>query len=264
MDRLPSSSWSYTSGRATRPPDKGHTILYTTLQEPVSKLIAWCHSLWRDLTQRLKNIHLQEERFNNKHIPLRDVRYGQVRIMEKPLPVLPLSAEPGFMPRAPPPLAQRQYLVNRPASLRLKPRPLTWSEDQINHLQEENRKLRSQIISQKRVDADKDHIISMLRQLNSQVNQDLRRQNEALARLADMAVAIRSSGHLPFNRPPSESPASPDHGTLDEVIQIYSDLRPDARHSDAIQSSGSTYTQDQVMGPTRHAHNSKAYNLASI
>lgn len=262
MDQLPSSKWSY-SGRSVRPPVKRHANLYTALQQPVSKLISWCQSLWHDLTERLKNTHLQESRVNNKYIPLRDVRVGQVRIMEKPLPPLPMSRDFGFMPQAPPPLAQRQYLVHRPASLKLKPRPLTWSEDQINNLQEENRKLRSQIICQKRTDADNDHMISMLRQCNCQLNKELSRQNEALMRLANMAVAIRTSTYLAFNRPPSESSASLDHGTIDEIIQIYSELWPVSRDSDSIQSSGSTYTQLQGPEPIRHAHNPRTHNFSS-
>lgn len=245
MNQLPLSTWSYTSGRATRPPDKWHASFHTTLRGPISNLISWCQSLWRDFTQKLRSIGVQESKFRNRPVPTRVVRAGQPQIIGKPLPMPPVSTEQRFMPRAPPPLAQRQYL-NHPASPKVRSRPLTWSEDQINNLQEENQKLRSQIISQKRVDADKDHIISMLRQLNSQANRELNRQNEALARLADMAVAIRSCKDLPYTGLPSERSTSLDHGALDEVIQIYSNLQPETRPKDAIHSTGSTYTHQTV------------------
>lgn len=260
MDQLPLSTWSYTSGRASRPPGKWHASFHTTLQGPISSLASWCQSLWRDITQRLRSISGQESKFHNRPVPIRVVRAGQPQSMEKPLPMAPASAELGFMPRAPPPLAQRQY-HNHPASPKVRSRPLTWSEVQINNLQEENRKLRSQIISQKRVDADKDHIISMLRQHNSRANRELNRQNEALTRLADMAVAIRSCKDLPHTGLPSERSTSLDHGALDEVIRIYSNLQPGDWQSDTIQSLGSTYTQHQESMPDHRAHNPRGNHL---
>ena len=243
MDQLHSSSWSYTTGRATRPPDERLATLYVTLLESVSKIVSWCERLWRGLGHSLSNINLRESRFKNDHPSFKGVRIGQVRVMERPHRVSSLSAELMYStPRAPPPLAERQYLEDHPSSPRMNPRRITWSEDQINRLQEENRTLRSQIISQKRVVADKNHTIGLLRQQNTKINKELSRQNEALTQLANMAVAIQGPGNLPVHDTPSDSSASLDHRTIDEVIQVYRDLLPDARDADTIQSSGSTYS----------------------
>lgn len=210
---------------------------------------------------RLRASTFQRSDVPQKPLSIRIVRGGQPDIVEKPLPLPPTSAELGFLPQAPPPLAQRQYLDQPAQKPRL--RPLTWSETQINNLQEENRKLRSEIISQKRVEADKSHIITMLRQLNSQANRQLQRQNEALAQLANMAVTIQSRNEVPYIRPPSRQAPSLDHGALDEVIQIYSNLQPGDWQSDTVQSLGSIYTQQQKYIPDDPAHNPHGHHLTT-
>ena len=259
MDQLPLSSWSYTSGQVTQRPTKSQTSFHGSLKEAIFALTSWCRSLWCDLMLRFRASTLQRSDARQKPLSIRIVRGGQPDIMEKPLPLPPTSSELGFLPQAPPPLAQRQYL-DHPAR-KVRPRPVTWSETQINNLQEENRKLRSEIISQKRVDADKDHIISMLRQPNSRANRELNRQNEALAQLANMAVAIQSRNEVRYIRRPSGKTPSLDHGALDEVIQIYSNLQPGDWQSDTVQSLGSIYTQHQKHMPDDHAHNPRGHHL---
>jgi hypothetical protein len=259
MDQIPLSSWSYTSGQATQLPNKSQTDFHGSLKEVIFAIASWCRSLWCDLMLRMKVSTFQRSDLRQKPLSIRFVRGGQPDIMEKALPLPPASAELGSWPQAPLPLAQRQYLDHSARKLRV--RPLTWSETQINNLQEENRKLRNEIISQKRVESDKNHAISMLRQLNSRANRELNRQNEALAQLANMAVAIQSHHEVPHPQRLSTRSPSLDHGALDEVIQIYSNLQPGDWQSDTVQSHGSIYTQHQRHMPDDRAHNRRGHHL---
>lgn len=204
------SRWSYSTGCSfeLETQRRSYTAL---LQAILFKLRFWSHwfrnhsKMWPKNGMR-SNLSLLLEETESQHS----------RAIDKPLPLPPLS--PKYeSPRAPPPLANRTYLDNSS-----KHRPITWSEDQINILQEENRKLRRQILAQKRVENDKDRIISMLRQHNRQANQELNRQNEAISRLANMAVSIQGSTKPALDRAESCSSGSLDYSAVD-IIQIYHD-----------------------------------------
>ncbi|KAK1980499.1 hypothetical protein LZ30DRAFT_689873 [Colletotrichum cereale] len=230
MAQSPSSNWSSSSSYTAHRREKRHDF-FTNLQGAASTVLSWYISVWSGFTRKVKQRSTEEKResqidTNNqlKGILLSEVPLRKVHIMDKPLPVSPLCAAQGNMPQAPPPLAQRRYLRDPSAPLSPNQRPISWSENQILSLEDENRKLRHQIISQKRIDDDKDHIIAMLRQHNCQVNLELNRQTEALTKLASMAMANQSSGHLPINGAASHRSESLDHGAVDEVIQIYSRL----------------------------------------
>lgn len=247
------SQWSTTSDRSTQRPGDRNDIFYS-LQKTLLKVLSFCHNFWHEVAQKSTTEH-DEESLNTaeEHMSFGNVPSGKVRIMNKPLPPSPLSVEPVYMPQAPPPLVERRYLGERPASLNLRQRPISWSEDQINTLQEENRKLRRQIISQKRIDADKDRIIATLRQQNCQINLELGRQHKALTKLASMAVAIQSSGHLPLSRPESAS-ESLDHGAIDEIVQFYSNLPLVAGPADCIQRSGRASVQSNGFSSSVYSH----------
>ncbi|KDN70500.1 hypothetical protein CSUB01_07945 [Colletotrichum sublineola] len=230
MAQSSSSKWSSSSGHTAHLREKRHEFV-TNLQGAVSTLLSWYFSVWSGFTQKLKQKSIEEKRGSEvdthnqpNGISLSEAPLRKVHIMDKPLPVSPLSATQESVPQAPPPLVQRRYLRDRSAPFGSTQRPISWSENQILALEDENRDLRHQIISQKRIDDDKDHIIAMLRQHNCQVNLELSRQTEALTKLASMAMANQSSGHLPINRASSHRSESLDHSAVDEVIQIYSRL----------------------------------------
>ena len=138
------------------------------------------------------------------------------------MPVSPFTAEiHKVLPQAPPPLAERRYYRYHPPITRPQERIISWSEEQINTLQEDNRKLRQEIINQKKMDSDRDHIIAMLRQQNYQSTEELRRQNEALIQHTNMAVAIQNPKHLPLHRLAPSPSGSSDCGIIDDIIEIY-------------------------------------------
>lgn len=107
---------------------------------------------------------------------------------QKPLPLLP----PGE-PAPPPPLAARRFRAEaRPPPTKKPPkRAISWSEDQINRLQQDNRELRQKIIEQKRVDLEKDQTIAFLKQQNAQYGREIDRKHEMAQFANSIIVAVQ-------------------------------------------------------------------------
>lgn len=59
-------------------------------------------------------------------------------------------------------------------------------------------------------------------------------------------MTIPSSKNIPYTKVPFDGSTILDHGALDEVIKIYSNLQPDTRRVDAIHSTVSEYTHQTV------------------
>lgn len=142
----------------------------------------------------------------------------QITRIDKPLPLTPL---PSPLP-PPPPLARREFLdMESPAPLRPAKRSLSWSEDQINTLQDDNRQLRQQIIEQKRLNLEKSETISQLRQENVQYNRSLCQQKEMVKQIANtIIVAFQDYDELVSRGIENRNTK----GTIEEFIQIYKDL----------------------------------------
>lgn len=105
----------------------------------------------------------------------------------KTLPTLP-SGDP-----APPlPIAERRYRSDTRQPPKKTPvRALSWSEDQINKLQQDNRDLRQKVITQKRIDVGKDQTIAALRQQNAQYKQELNQKNDVTQFANSIVVAVQ-------------------------------------------------------------------------
>jgi hypothetical protein len=142
----------------------------------------------------------------------------QITRLDKPLPLTPLP--PPLPP--PPPLAKRKFLgMESPAPLKPAKRSLSWSEDQINTLQDENRRLRQQIIEQKRLNLENGETISHLRQENVQYDRKLCQQKEMVKQIANtIIVAFQDYDELVSRGIQTRKT----EGTIEEFIQIYKDL----------------------------------------
>lgn len=106
----------------------------------------------------------------------------------KYLPMLP----PGE-PAPPLPLAVRRHRAEaRPPLMKKSPkRAISWSEDQINRLQQDNRDLRQKILEQKRTDVEKDQTIAFLTQQNAQYKQEIDRNSDVSQFANTIIVAVQ-------------------------------------------------------------------------
>jgi hypothetical protein len=152
------------------------------------------------------------------------------RIDHKALPMPPQEE----VPLPPLPLAQRRLLEARGGSKPTK--RLSWSEQQINRLQMDNRELRQKIIDQKRIDLEKDNTITLLREQNARYIREIDRQSEA-TRFADSIIVAVQDFQQSASRQ-SDSSSNYHDDTLDgretlsdavgrglnEVIRIYGQM----------------------------------------
>ncbi|CAJ2508760.1 Uu.00g137860.m01.CDS01 [Anthostomella pinea] len=116
---------------------------------------------------------------------------------DKPLPVLPVLG-------ATPPL------------------PL-WSEDQINALQSENKKLRQHILKHRRRESENHETIALLTQQNVCYLQEIERQDNKVTRIAGfVAATFEEYKHSRWSS--SEEHRISTHTTIDDMIRIYSEL----------------------------------------
>ncbi|KAK0627167.1 hypothetical protein B0T14DRAFT_511940 [Immersiella caudata] len=106
---------------------------------------------------------------------------------QKPLPKLPGDHAPLA------PLAARRFHAEARLPPTKKPpkRAISWSEDQINRLQQDNRELRQKILEQKRVDMEKDQTIAFLKQQNAQYGREIDRKHEMAQFANSIIVAVR-------------------------------------------------------------------------
>jgi hypothetical protein len=147
---------------------------------------------------------------------------------EKLLPVLPQE------PPAPPlPLAQRRLRAEtRPSP---KKRAISWSEEQINKLQRDNKELRQKILDQKRLDVEKDQTISHLRQQNAHFIRQIERQTDMTQFANNIIVAVQdfqqaksqqsdSSSDYELGVVGSTSGGSGEiSGAISDIIRVYSE-----------------------------------------
>ncbi|CAJ2505635.1 Uu.00g130290.m01.CDS01 [Anthostomella pinea] len=138
---------------------------------------------------------------------------------DKPPPALPvLGATP------PLPLSQRRVLqpiqeaTHNPAE-----RGISWSEDQINALQSENKKLRQHILKHRRRESENHETIALLTQQNVCYLQEIERQDDKVTRIAGfVAAAFEEYKHSRWSG--SKEHRISAHTTIDDMIRIYSEL----------------------------------------
>lgn len=149
----------------------------------------------------------------------------------KTLPTLPSE---DLVP--PLPIAERRYRSETRQPTKKTPiRALSWSEDQINKLQQDNRDLRQKIIAQKRIDVGKDQTIATLRQQNAQYKQELDQKND-VAKFADSIIVAVQDFQKERSRPSTDSSdygdTLRDNGretsiigdALSDIIRVYSQI----------------------------------------
>ncbi len=150
----------------------------------------------------------------------------------KNLPMLPPDE-----PAPPLPLAARRYRAEtRPPLLKKSPkRAISWSEDQINRLQQDNRDLRQKILEQKRTDVEKDQTIAFLTQQNAQYRQEIDRNNDVSQFANTVIVAVQEFQQARSRRSVNSSNygdapkgVSTDSNTigdaLSDIIRIYTQI----------------------------------------
>jgi hypothetical protein len=150
----------------------------------------------------------------------------------KTLPILPLGE-----PAPPLPLATRRYRAEtRPPLVKKSPkRAISWSEDQINRLQQDNRDLRQKILEQKRTDLEKDQTIAFLTQQNAQYRQEIDRNNDVSQFANTVIVAVQEFQQAQSRQSANSSNygdaprgVSRDSNTigdaLSDIIKIYSQI----------------------------------------
>ncbi|KAI3331118.1 hypothetical protein F4824DRAFT_458040 [Ustulina deusta] len=159
-------------------------------------------------------------------------------VQDKTLPMLP----PGD-PAPPLRLADRRGRLEtrspaetRPPATKKPPkRAISWSEDQINRLQKDNRELRQKILDQKRTDVEKDETIAFLTQQNAQYRQEIDRRTDMTQFANNIIVAVQDFQEAQSRQSTNSSdygaiPASEgrDSGTmgdmLSDIIRIYSQI----------------------------------------
>ncbi|KAI8626623.1 hypothetical protein F5Y19DRAFT_221895 [Xylariaceae sp. FL1651] len=159
-------------------------------------------------------------------------------VQNKTLPTLP----PGD-PAPPLPLADRRGRLEtrspveaRPPATKKPPkRAISWSEDQINRLQKDNRELRQKILDQKRTDVEKDETIAFLTQQNAQYRQEIEQKTSVTHFANSIIIAVQDFQEGQSRQSASSSdygaiPASQcrDSGTmgdmLSDIIRIYSQI----------------------------------------
>jgi hypothetical protein len=125
---------------------------------------------------------------------------------------------------APAPLKARRFIAGdvRPDPVRKPRRPLSWSEEQINMLQRENKELRQHIINQRRREVEKDQAMATLQQENASharvddlvdqfanaISVALEELREGRKRLTDNPQLDRRGSHK-------------QNDSIDEIINIY-------------------------------------------
>jgi len=146
----------------------------------------------------------------------------------KTLPTLPSES-----PAAPLPIAERRYRSETRQPTRKTPiRALSWSEDQINKLQQDNRDLRQKIIAQKRIDVGKDQTIAALRQQNAQYKQELNQKNDVTQFANSIVVAVQDFQKAQSRQSSNYEDTPKGNGretsiigdALSDIIRIYSQV----------------------------------------
>lgn len=153
--------------------------------------------------------------------------------MHSPAHLKTLPTLPPANPTPPLPIAERRYRSDTRQPPRKTPvRGLSWSEDQINKLQQDNRDLRKKIIAQERIDVGKDQTIAALRQQNAQYKQELNQKNDVTQFANSIVVAVQD-----FQK--AQSRQSSDYGdtpkgngretsiigdALSDIIRVYSQI----------------------------------------
>ncbi|CAJ2505627.1 Uu.00g130210.m01.CDS01 [Anthostomella pinea] len=138
---------------------------------------------------------------------------------DKPLPTLPvLCATP------PLPLSQRRMLQPSREAVHDPPqRGISWSEDQINALQSENKKLRQHILRHRRKESENHETIALLTQQNVCYLREIEQQDEKVTRIAAfVATTFEEYKHSRWSRP--KEPRASYHTTISDIIGIYSEL----------------------------------------
>ena len=136
----------------------------------------------------------------------------------------------------PAPLKARKFIAGdvRPDPVRKPRRPLTWSEEQINMLQRENKELRQHIMDQKRREIEKDQAMATLQKQNA----SYARVDDLVDQFANaMGVALeelregrkRLTGNPQFDKRGSHK----QDNSIDEIINIYDQtgLQPQSQGS---------------------------------
>ncbi|KAI3333828.1 hypothetical protein F4824DRAFT_234757 [Ustulina deusta] len=134
------------------------------------------------------------------------------------------------------PVETRSPVATRPPATKKPPkRAISWSEDQINRLQKDNRELRQKILDQKRTDVEKDETIAFLTQQNAQYRQEIDRRTDVAQFANNIIVTVQDFQEAQSRQSASSSdygaiPASEgrDSGTmgdmLNDIIRIYSQI----------------------------------------
>jgi hypothetical protein len=125
---------------------------------------------------------------------------------------------------APAPLKARKFIAGdvRPDPVRKPRRPLSWSEEQINMLQRENKELRQHIMNQRRREVEKDQAMAALQQQNA----NYARVDDLVDQLANaVGVALeelRENRKRLADNPQFENGGSyKEEDSVDEIIKIY-------------------------------------------
>ena len=140
------------------------------------------------------------------------------RLENKLLPPLPVLGV-----NAPLPLAQRRPLHVMPLAEKARHRIKSWSEDQIDFLQEENRKLRQEILRRKRAEPDSREAVALLQQQNARLLDEIKRQDGKVAQIAEsVAAAFQEFKDQEWRV--LEKQQTRGKPIIDKIIHIYSDL----------------------------------------
>ena len=129
-------------------------------------------------------------------------------------------------PTPPLPLAARRYRAEtRPPLVKRSPkRAISWSEDQINRLQQDNRDLRQKILDQKRTDVEKDQTIASLTRQNDQYRQEIDRIHDVSQFANTVIVAVQE-----FQQAQSRQSAnSSNYGDAPKGVSVESNTIGDA------------------------------------
>ncbi|KAF3768217.1 hypothetical protein M406DRAFT_75516 [Cryphonectria parasitica EP155] len=204
VQKIMNTTQSHWSQSTVNNKPRVHLRLCKRLQQILALASAYMQSICTTLATHMAGTPLELLReTQSRPLPVR---------VDKPLPMTPLPP--------PSPLHSRRYLdLRTPPPSRPTKRALSWSEEQINTLQDENRKLRQQIIEQKRLNLEREQAIARLRQKTTTDKQKLNEQEDLIKQIANTVnVAFQDcQDKLSRGVYPYES-----RGTIDEIIQIYS------------------------------------------
>ncbi|KAI1207647.1 uncharacterized protein F4807DRAFT_434036 [Annulohypoxylon truncatum] len=148
---------------------------------------------------------------------------------EEPAPPLRLADRRDHLETRPP-VEKRPLAAKKPLR-----RMISWSEDQINRLQKDNRELRQKILDQKRTEVEKDQTITFLTQQNTQYQQEIDRRNDVTQFANSIIVAVQDFQESQSRQstksteygdiPPSDGRGSGTMGDmLSDIIRIYSQI----------------------------------------